>query len=184
MGSMPSKPDPSQRVQVISTGLPRTGTESMTLALAKLLNGPVSHAGVQCARRTDGMCRPFLYFLTGRATLMNVPCDLNGVDYTKRWVQAFNLRAAGETEKAKKIAKELTAGYAALTDAPHSTFALELADIYPDAKILVVERNPDSWWGSISHVSHDFASQQEVQPCDLLLDSGQSPKYHCSRFRQ
>jgi hypothetical protein len=55
MGSAPSKPDPFVRsVEVISAGLSRTGTESMTLALERLLDGPVAYGGILCMRRTDG----------------------------------------------------------------------------------------------------------------------------------
>jgi hypothetical protein len=73
-------------------------------------------------------------------------------DYSKRWYEALLAREAGDTERAKRIAKELTTGYVGLTDAPHSMFVLELAEIYPNAKVVVVERDPASWWRSINGV--------------------------------
>jgi len=55
MGGVASIPtDPSQKVTVISAGYSRTGTVSMSLALAKLLDGPVLHGGTQILVRDDG----------------------------------------------------------------------------------------------------------------------------------
>ncbi len=55
MGGVASIPtDPSRRVQVISAGYSRTGTVSMSLALAKLVDGPVLHGGTQILSRDDG----------------------------------------------------------------------------------------------------------------------------------
>jgi hypothetical protein len=59
MGLSPSKPDqerfPTGSLRVIAAGYSRTGTESMTVALEKLLGGPVAHGGTQGIYRTDGM---------------------------------------------------------------------------------------------------------------------------------
>jgi hypothetical protein len=55
MGAEPSKPtDKSKSIQVIGAGYSRTGTLSMTLALQKLLDGPVMHGGSQFLGREDG----------------------------------------------------------------------------------------------------------------------------------
>ena len=55
MGGVASIPtDPSRKVQVISAGYSRTGTVSMSLALAKLLDGPILHGGTQILIRDDG----------------------------------------------------------------------------------------------------------------------------------
>lgn len=55
MGGVESVPtDPSRKIQVISAGYSRTGTVSMSLALAKILDGPVLHGGTQILTRDDG----------------------------------------------------------------------------------------------------------------------------------
>lgn len=55
MGGVASIPtDPSKKVQVISAGYSRTGTVSMSLALEKLVDGPVLHGGTQILVRDDG----------------------------------------------------------------------------------------------------------------------------------
>lgn len=56
MGAEASIPtDPSRKVQVISAGYSRTGTLSMCMALAKLVDGPVLHGGTHIIVRDDGM---------------------------------------------------------------------------------------------------------------------------------
>lgn len=55
MGGVASIPtDPSRTVQVISAGYSRTGTVSMSMALDKLLDGPILHGGTQIFVRDDG----------------------------------------------------------------------------------------------------------------------------------
>lgn len=39
-------------------------------------------------------------------------------------------------------------GYSAAVDWPTATFYKELADHYPDAKVILTERDPESWFGS------------------------------------
>ena len=43
-----------RKVQVISAGYSRTGTVSISLALAKLLDGPILHGDTQILVRGDG----------------------------------------------------------------------------------------------------------------------------------
>jgi len=55
MGGVPSVPtDRSRTLRVIGAALPRTGTVATSLALAKLLDGPVMHGGTQMIGRADG----------------------------------------------------------------------------------------------------------------------------------
>ena len=55
MGGTASVPqDPSRSLQVIGAGYSRTGTLSMSIALEKLLDGPVMHGGSQLLNREDG----------------------------------------------------------------------------------------------------------------------------------
>ncbi len=58
--------DLSRQVQVIGAGMGRTGTVSFSLALQKLLDGPVCHGGNACLHREVGknspLLRSLLYF--------------------------------------------------------------------------------------------------------------------------
>ncbi|KAI0909943.1 hypothetical protein F4823DRAFT_401154 [Ustulina deusta] len=88
MGGVASIPtDPSQKVEVISAGYSRIGTVSMSLALQKLLNGPVLHGGTQILVQDDG------YFAT--------------------WMGAYRARNAGDKEQTLKLVRKATAGFVA-----------------------------------------------------------------------
>jgi hypothetical protein len=41
-------------------------------------------------------------------------------------------------------------GFRATTDYPSATYWRELADYYPDAKVVLTERDPDSWYDSVN----------------------------------
>lgn len=50
---------------------------------------------------------------------------------------------------ALKGIREVTKGYAACTDVPHILAVPEMLEIYPDAKVVLVTRDPVRWWSSI-----------------------------------
>ncbi|KAL7919790.1 hypothetical protein ACQKWADRAFT_300432 [Trichoderma austrokoningii] len=123
MGGVPSIPtDKTRTLQVISAGYSRTGTVSVALALEKLLDGPVMHGGTQIFGREDA--------------------------YTKLWCDIFANRH--NKPVLMKLLREATAGFVAITDNPGIAFITELAELYPDAKVLVVERDADRWWASMA----------------------------------
>lgn len=59
MGASPSIPrDRSRQLEVIGAGYGRTGTSAISMALEKLLDGPVMHGGTQILAREDGTFVP------------------------------------------------------------------------------------------------------------------------------
>jgi hypothetical protein len=64
-------------------------------------------------------------------------------------VQLVEAKQAGEKELALKLLREVTTGYAACTDMPHAMVTPELVELYPDAKVVLVTRDPERWWKSI-----------------------------------
>jgi hypothetical protein len=52
----------------------------------------------------------------------------------------------------KALLRKLTAGYAAVTDMPFCMYVPELMEIYPNAKVVLVERDPEKWWPSMKQV--------------------------------
>ncbi|KAG8169520.1 hypothetical protein KVR01_000265 [Diaporthe batatas] len=125
MGGVASIPtDPSRKVQVISAGYSRTGTVSMSMALDKLLDGPILHGGTQILVRDD--------------------------DYCSTWIKAYEARNRGDTETTLKLVRKATAGFVATADLPPSDFMPEMMQVYPDAKVILVKRDPVKWWNSIS----------------------------------
>ncbi|CAN0448560.1 unnamed protein product [Ascophyllum nodosum] len=45
-------------------------------------------------------------------------------------------------------------GYKSVTDWPASSFYQEIIHEYPDAKIVLTSRDPDSWWESVKGTIH------------------------------
>ncbi|KAK7416605.1 hypothetical protein QQX98_005076 [Neonectria punicea] len=126
MGGVPSVPnDPNRSLKVIGAGYSRTGTLSMALALETLLDGPVMHGGTQLLGREDA--------------------------YVKLWSEIF----AARHDKARllKLLRQATAGFVAITDAPGNCFISELLELYPDAEVFCVQRNPVTWWKSWESVT-------------------------------
>ncbi|KAI1733660.1 hypothetical protein F4680DRAFT_440873 [Xylaria scruposa] len=125
MGGVASIPtDPSRKVQVISAGYSRTGTVSMSLALEKLLNGPILHGGTQILTRDD--------------------------DYCLTWIKAYEAREAGDREETLKLVRKATAGFVGTADLPPADFMSEMVELYPDAKVVLVKRDATRWWNSIA----------------------------------
>lgn len=56
MGNTPSIPsDPTKTTLVIGAGFSRTGTVSLSLALERLLGGPICHSGTAILGREEGV---------------------------------------------------------------------------------------------------------------------------------
>ncbi|RYP73164.1 hypothetical protein DL771_003800 [Monosporascus sp. 5C6A] len=119
--------DPSRRLQVIGAGYSRTGTVSMQMALTKLLKGPVIHGGTQILEGSDACC--------------------------KAWVEAYEAKRRGDREKTLKCVRRATAGFVATTDYPTLDFIPELMELYPEARVVLVRRDPERWARSIEEIS-------------------------------
>ncbi|KAK6829609.1 hypothetical protein PG990_012144 [Apiospora arundinis] len=128
MGATASVPrDRTRQLQVIDAGYSRTATLSYSLALERLLDGPSMHGGTQMFRREDAYCRQLdeLYRLRRSSNNNN-----------------------NNHEQLLKTLKEVTAGFVACADCPMFHFLPELLELYPDAKVVLVTRDPASWWRS------------------------------------
>ncbi|KJZ72076.1 hypothetical protein HIM_08531 [Hirsutella minnesotensis 3608] len=118
MGSAPSVPtDKSRKLQVIGAGASRTGTLSLSLALERLLDGPVMHGGTQIIGREDA--------------------------YVRLMYETIHQRH--NTPILMKRLESITAGFLGVTDTPASSFVPELLELYPDAKVVLVTRDPKKW---------------------------------------
>ncbi|RIL04446.1 MAG: sulfotransferase family protein [Proteobacteria bacterium] len=108
----------------MGAGLGRTGTNSLKVALERLLGAPCYH-----------MIEVFAH---------------------PEHVAPWHAAARGDMPDWEK----LFAGYAAAVDWPAASFWPEIAAAFPDAVILLSERDPASWWKSAS--STIFPSMGQV----------------------
>ncbi|ATY58702.1 NAD dependent epimerase [Cordyceps militaris] len=131
MGGVPSVPqDRSRRIQVIAAGYSRTGTTSISIALARLLDGPVFHGGNQIFQREDAWMREWCRMI-----------DADGRDPPAMLARL----------------RRITAGYAAIADAPAYLLLPELLALYPDAKVVLVTRDRARWYRSMAPIMRSVA---------------------------
>lgn len=117
----------------------------MSLALAKLLDGPVLHGGTQILVRDDGKVQD------GGCLRDQIGKDTDIVpDYCRTWIKAYEARNAGDKEQTLKFVRQATAGFVATADLPPSDFMPEMMELYPEAKVVLVRRDPQKWWNSVA----------------------------------
>lgn len=105
-------------LEVLSLGLPRTGTASMARALTILGFGHVAHG----------------FDL------------LDSEAYVRRWDRAVDANTRPGADPFKRVDwDELLGSCGAVTDMPCAFFWRELCAAYPDAKVVLVQRDEDKW---------------------------------------
>ena len=134
-------------MQVICPGYSRTGTLTMQKALTIL-----------------GYTSPYHF----SSFYDNVgECDL--------WVEAMKAKYYGIGKMPDKAFFDGLLGHVgAVTDSPCNLFTKELVDLYPDAKVVLVERNIDSWYKS--WISFCERTSDPILPVVSLLDPGLTGK--------
>lgn len=73
-------------------------------------------------------------------------------EYCKTWAKAYQAREAGNKEETLKLVRKATAGFVATADMPPYDFLSEMMELYPDAKVVDVQRDPQRWWDSMEAV--------------------------------
>lgn len=72
-------------------------------------------------------------------------------EYARQWYRVLRLRK--DKAKLLKPLREVTVGYVALTDVPAALFIPELLELYPDAKVVLVDRDTEKWWNSVELIT-------------------------------
>ncbi|KAJ4420400.1 hypothetical protein N0V82_004389 [Gnomoniopsis sp. IMI 355080] len=113
--------------EVICPGMPRTGTSSIKAALEILGYGPVAHMSTAVSRTRD----------------LAMWADAAEAKFTPE--KRPDLKPFGRQEW-----DNLLGEYRATTDSPGCFFSVELMEAYPEAKVVLVERDLDKWFKSFS----------------------------------
>jgi Sulfotransferase domain len=64
--------------------------------------------------------------------------------------------------------RKLLAGYRATVDWPGCRFYRQLMGVFPEAKVILTTRDPDSWYDSVNATIHTRPAAQEPRPQDDL----------------
>jgi len=131
--------------QVIVAGMPRTGTESIKRALEILYGN-----GARAYHMTEVLNRP---------KHLEIWSDLA---FGRRQVDRFDW-------------KQLLDGYIATTDMPCALYFKELADAFPDAKVVLTVREESEWFESYCRLlaaSHRFRFLRFLPPLNRFWPYG------------
>jgi hypothetical protein len=131
---------------VIGAGLPRTGTNSMYLALEELLGAPCYHMKVMMFSKGDA--------------------------HIKFWQRALRRKVTPEEWKSFLAQGNFRAG----VDYPISFYYKDLMRIYPNAKFILTTRSPESWYKSVKETIFLTVGSKQSQimkwTFDLLVGKG------------
>ncbi|KAI0099688.1 hypothetical protein GGR51DRAFT_551894 [Nemania sp. FL0031] len=119
-------------LQVIVCSLPRTGTTSIKLALERLGYPNVYHM----------------------STFVENPED------HKYWGQAIKAKISGHPIP-HSVWDGLFGKYQAVVDAPSCYFAIELAEAYPNAKVVILNRDSEKWYDSFANTVQKMIKRRE-----------------------
>ncbi|KAI0399447.1 hypothetical protein F4802DRAFT_602974 [Xylaria palmicola] len=122
----------SAGLQVIVCGLPRTGTTSIKLALQQL----------------------------GYHNVYHMSTFVDHTEDYRQWQQVIKAKIAGR-ETPRAIWDGLLGGYQAIIDAPGCYFAIELARVYPNAKVVILNRNSEKWYDSFAGTVQKMIKRRE-----------------------
>ncbi|KAF1985045.1 hypothetical protein K402DRAFT_422341 [Aulographum hederae CBS 113979] len=134
-------------VKVLLLGGPRTGTVSLYSACHTL--------GLRCYHQADLLQDASTR--TKHAHLWNEALRCNFLNQGKRY---------GRVEFDKFLGD-----YDALGDVPLSFFTDDLIRAYPDAKVVLTNRNPDSWLGSMKSTFFHYFSDASMKSVGILDNS-------------
>ncbi|KAH6604324.1 hypothetical protein Trco_007770 [Trichoderma cornu-damae] len=115
-------PDRVVPMRVIVCGLQRTGTLSMRVALEQLGFGDCYH-------------------------MHNVL--VNPVAEAPKWIRLFEVHFGGKGTVTRADFDEVLGHFRACVDVPPALFGVELAAAYPEAKVIVLSREPEKWYDSV-----------------------------------
>lgn len=101
---------------------------------------------MQAALETLG-CKPTYHGYT----------PLYNIDECAKWIRAFEAKYHNRAPPfTRDDWDDLLGNYRAVTDAPAICFAEELIEVYPEAKVVLVERDVESWYQSFEVMIHEM----------------------------
>ena len=79
--------------------------------------------------------------------------DKRAPAYLRLWARVFDAKFKGDKELTLKLLREATAGFVAITDVPGNCFIQELEELYPEAVVIVVNRDKHRWFKSVEMIA-------------------------------
>lgn len=86
--------------------------------------------------------------LTTRPSMLIVPAAA----LARGWTKALEAKNQGDKARTLKLVHQVCRGFVGLTDGPGYCFLDEMLELYPDAKVVLVRRDPERWAKSFDGV--------------------------------
>lgn len=102
--------------------------------------------------RTGTLSMQEVYKSLGYANPYHASEVFRNVQDCDMWIEAFNAKYKGRRSFQKEQFDQLLGHCAAITDGPCIAFWKELVEAYPEAKIVLVERDEEAWFKSWNKV--------------------------------
>ena len=140
----------------------------MSLALAKLLNGPNFNGGTQILMRADGKLDHNIDYGEDLKTDICPDC-------CSALVKAYRTRNARDKEMTLKLSESLL-----MTSRERRN---EMMELYPDAKVVLVRMDSIKWWNSVAALitlwlSIDPLMDISSTVCERILRFNPSTRRH------
>ncbi|KAF5025627.1 hypothetical protein F66182_2233 [Fusarium sp. NRRL 66182] len=78
------------------------------------------------------------------------------------WIRAFEAKYAGSGSFTRADWDRLLGTCQAVCDVPAAFFGPELAELYPDAKVIILNRDPDKWYESVLNSIYLITTPQGI----------------------
>ncbi|KAI1744876.1 P-loop containing nucleoside triphosphate hydrolase protein [Xylaria scruposa] len=119
-------------LRVIVCSLPRTGTTSIKLALEQL----------------------------GFPNVYHMSTFIEHTEDYKLWAHVIKAKVSG-SDVPREVWDRLLGDYQVVVDAPSCYFATELTKAYPDAKVVILNRDPEEWYISFANTVQELIKRRE-----------------------
>ncbi|KAI9146902.1 NAD dependent epimerase/dehydratase [Paramyrothecium foliicola] len=87
------------------------------------------------------------------------------------WIQALKAKRAGKEATLSRLEwDQLLGRYQACCDVPSAIFSAELAQVYPDAKVIILNRDAESWYQSVLNTVHPAVVIMELGTLYTIQD--------------
>ncbi|KAI0550976.1 P-loop containing nucleoside triphosphate hydrolase protein [Xylaria curta] len=128
-------------LKLIVCGLPRTGTTSLKLALEQI----------------------------GFPNVYHMSTFVEHTENYKLWAHVIKAKISG-SDVPREVWDNLLSDYQVVVDAPSCYFATQLTKAYPDAKVVILNRDPEEWYISFANtVQKLIKSREYLERLEMIL---------------
>lgn len=154
-------------MEILNLSMPRTGSLCQSSTPVTFLHSAPQIRTI--ARKTLLLTPSYNLAIKHALSILDIDCyhgtNLGG-NNPDRWFFLEAARAKVKGQKAERTAEywdQVLGKFGGVSDFPCIAFTDELIEAYPDAKVILVERDVNSWTGSFIEILEDWRSDWKFQ---------------------